>query len=99
MNVLLYLLMGWFIIFCRCLWSRVLAVKLFLEHVCTKAAGEKSDKITIKHCMPLFMVSNVIFEPEHEISTNVVCVFSKGSDKPVHTCSLIRVFASRLNIL
>ena len=90
------LLIGWSISFCRCLWSRVLAVKLFLEHVCSKAVGEKSDKITIKHCMPLFMVSNVIFESEHEISTNVVCVFSKGS---VHTCSLIRVFASRLNIL
>ena len=38
----------------------MLAVKLFLEHVCSKAVGEKSDKITIKHCMPLFMVSNVI---------------------------------------
>ncbi|KAL4233165.1 hypothetical protein ACF0H5_007850 [Mactra antiquata] len=35
----------------RCLWSRVLVVKLFLEHIC---ASEKEDKITIKHCMPLW---------------------------------------------
>ena len=30
---------------------------------------------------------------------NVVCAASKGSDQPAHTCSLIRAFASRLNIL
>ena len=34
-----------------------------------------------------------------EISNIVVCVTSKGSDQPAHTCSLIRAFASRLNIL
>ena len=39
------------------------------------------------------------FEPVHEISNNVVCATSKGSDQPAHTCSLIRAFASRLNIL
>ena len=38
-------------------------------------------------------------EPWHEISNNVVCATSKGADQPVHTHSLIRVFASRLNIL
>ena len=32
-------------------------------------------------------------------SNNVVCATSKGSDQPVHTRSLIRAFASRLNIL
>ena len=41
----------------RSLWSRVLAVKLFLEHVCSKATEEKADKIPVKHCMPLFLVS------------------------------------------
>ncbi|XP_053396342.1 E3 ubiquitin-protein ligase rnf213-alpha-like isoform X2 [Mercenaria mercenaria] len=35
------------------LWSRVMVVKLFLEHVC---ATEREDKITIKHCMPLWML-------------------------------------------
>ena len=35
----------------------------------------------------------------HEISNNVVCATSKGSDQPAHTRSLIRAFASLLNIL
>ena len=38
-------------------------------------------------------------EPRHEISNNVVCVTSKGSEQPAQTRSLIRAFASRLNIL
>ena len=38
-------------------------------------------------------------EPQHEISNNVVCATSKASDQPAHTRSLIRAFASRLNIL
>ena len=42
---------------------------------------------------------NIIIEPVHEISNNVVCETSKGSDQPVHMRSLIRAFASRLNIL
>ena len=41
----------------------------------------------------------LIFEPQHEISKNVVCATSKASDQPTHTRSLIRAFASRLNIL
>ena len=39
------------------------------------------------------------YEPRHEISNNVVCATSKGSDQPAHTRSLIRAFANRLNIL
>ena len=35
----------------------------------------------------------------HEISNNVVCATSKASDQPAHTRSLIRAFASRLNIM
>ena len=38
-------------------------------------------------------------EPWHENSNNVVYATSKGSDQPAHTRRLIRVFASRLNIL
>ena len=41
----------------------------------------------------------IIIEPCHEISNNVVCATSKSSDQPAHTRSLIRFFASRLNIL
>ena len=33
------------------------------------------------------------------ISNNVVCATSYASDQPAHTRSLIRAFASRLNIL
>ena len=40
-----------------------------------------------------------IYESRHEISNNVVCATSKGSDQPVHMRSLNRAFASRLNIL
>ena len=42
---------------------------------------------------------NITFEPRHEISNNVVCATSGGSDQPVHTRSLSRAFAGRLNIL
>ena len=38
-------------------------------------------------------------EPRHEISNNVVCATSKALDQPAHTHSLVRAFASRLNIL
>ena len=38
-------------------------------------------------------------EPVHEISNNVVCATSKASDQPSHTRSLIRAFASRLSFL
>ena len=38
-------------------------------------------------------------EPRHEISNNVVCATSKTIDQPAHMRSLIKAFASRLNIL
>ena len=38
-------------------------------------------------------------EPGHEISNNVICGTSKGSDQPAHTRRLIRAFANRLDIL
>ena len=40
-----------------------------------------------------------ILEPRHKISNNVEGWTSKGSDQPAHRRSLIRAFASRLNIL
>ena len=43
-------------------------------------------------------LSNII-ELWHVISNNVVGATSKGSDQPAHRRSLIRAFASRLNIL
>ena len=40
-----------------------------------------------------------ISKPRHEISNNVVCATSKASDQPLHTRSLNRAFANRLDIL
>ena len=40
-----------------------------------------------------------VYEPRHEISNNAVYTTSKSSDQPAHTRSLIRAFASRLNII
>ena len=44
------------------------------------------------------LVRKKTFEPRHEISNHVVCATSKSSDQPAHTRSLIRAFASGLNI-
>ena len=40
-----------------------------------------------------------LYEPQHEISNNVVFATNKASDQPAHMRSLIRAFASRTNIL
>ena len=40
-----------------------------------------------------------IIEPGHEISNNVTCATSKASDQSAHARSLIRAFASPLNII
>ena len=53
-------------------------------------------KIAFLRCTLLKIIKN---EPAHEISNNVVCATSKASDQPAHMRSLIRAFASRLNIL
>ena len=47
----------------------------------------------------LFSPTRLINEQPHEISSNVVCVTSKASDQTAHMHSLIRAFASGLNIL
>ena len=53
-------------------------------------------KIPVNQLMKKFCPK---YEPVHEISNNVVCATSKASDQPAHTRSLIRAFASRLNII
>ena len=58
--------------------------------------------IHVKNWYQNVTLGNVTFtygEFRNEISNNVVCATSKGSDQPVHTRSQIRAFASRLNIL
>ena len=56
-------------------------------------------RIKIFRCHQGEVGNLIINEPRHEISINVVCATSKASDQPAHTRSLIRAFASRLNIL
>ena len=48
-----------------------------------------------------FLPSRLVnpFEPRHEIFNNVVCATSKAPDQPAHMRSLMRAFASGLNIL
>ena len=40
---------------CRCIWSRVCAVQLFIKNVCPE--GTKQEKLRVKKCMPLWTVS------------------------------------------
>ena len=56
-------------------------------------------KVTYQNCQYLLDFLMKIYEPWLEISYNVVCVTSKGSEQPVHTRSLFRAIASRLNTL
>ena len=59
------------------------------------AHWERSDL-----CPYYYSIENLrTYEPQHEISNNVVCATSKGSDQPAHTRSLIRAFACHLNII
>ena len=59
----------------------------------------KNRAIKGQHCalIKIFFRNSMtnINEPPHEISNNVACATSKGSDQPAHTHSLIRAFASR----
>ena len=52
-----------------------------------------------RHYITFQNVKTKTYVPWHEISNNVVCATSKGSDQPAHTRSLIRAFASRFNII
>ena len=64
-----------------------------------KFCSKKFDASGFKdrdHIVLVYINNN---EPQHEISNNVVCATSKGSDQPSHMRSLIRAFVSRLNIL
>ena len=54
-----------------------------------------SHVISIK----LNVEKETVFEAQHEIPNNVVCATSKVSDQPARLRSLIRAFASLLNIL
>ena len=82
--------------------SRVISNLLTEEGIC-ECTGLGHREVQIfssgvgKYCLENHTFE--IIEPRHEISNNVVCATSKGSDQPAHTRRLIRAFASRLNIL
>ena len=46
-----------------------------------------------------FISGQHIIEPRHDMSNNVVCATSKASDQSAHSRTLIRICASRLNIV
>ena len=61
-----------------------------------------SVKLQTEHLLEFLSLKgfiNIINQPRHEISNNVVCAISKALYQSVPTCSLIRAFASRLNTL
>ena len=64
-----------------------------LTLVCTDFAIERDNAFKTDHILV------TLYEPRNEISNNVVCAASEGSDQPAHTRSMIRAFACRLNIL
>ena len=61
--------------------------------------AKKGQTVTRPYFAPPALMNNIKFEPRHKISNNVVCATTKASDQPAHTHSLIRAFASHLNIL
>ena len=74
---------------------------LLFEIICINVltTSPKLRTLNFRQAMSLYAKTKMLIEPRHEISNNVVCATSKGSDQPVHTGSLIRAFASCLNIL
>ena len=74
------------------------AINLFCSLIHGKCTKYQTCAICFKVCT-FHAVVKQTFELRHEISNSVECATSKGSDQPAHTHSLIRAFASRLNIL
>ena len=59
----------------------------------------KASEFHISCCCLDFLQNANTYEQWHGISKSVECATSKASDQLAHTRSLIRAFASRLNIL
>ena len=75
-------------------WGITFAWMMFCSLFPSVCFSDKREYVTKLHTP-----TSIINEPVHEISNNVVCATSKASDQPAHMRSLIRAFASRLNIL
>ena len=80
---------------------KVLAKVMFLSDYTTKhppgSILDTSHDLYVSYVC--ILCHFIIYEPQHEISNNVVCATSNASDQPAHTRSLIRAFASRLHNL
>ena len=52
--------------------------------------GASSDWVMSRLVLSWFYCHSLadIIEPRHEISNNVVCATSKGSDQPAHICAV-----------
>ena len=75
----------------------VIALLLPWQQPSFKLKHNQKSEIIIRSIIRCWV--GLLYEPQHEISNNVVCATSKGSDQPAHKRSLIRAFASRLNFL
>ena len=62
--------------------------------------GEREKEIETERMLVASLIVSNLYNmwARHEISNNEVYGTSKASDQPAHTHSLIRAFASRLNI-
>ena len=70
-----------------------------VKHSTTEPLRSPKKESTPSQIKIFFPVENVLIEPVHEISNNVVCATNKDSDQSAHMRSLIRAFACRLSIL
>ena len=77
-------------------------IEFYMRIVKASAGGVRVSQCTFSN-----LFCKKCYDPEHiahmsrnmRFFNNVVCATSKVSDQPAHTRSLIRAFASRLNIL
>ena len=72
--------------------------KQIFKSVCTSLQSEQSLCFLSEERL-LIECPLKTYEPPLDISNNVVCAISKASVQPAHMRSLIRAFASGLNIL
>ena len=75
-------------------------IKLIVLMILHNGYAKKLQCISVCSVLRLTTATTLkLSEAGHEISNNVVCANSKASDQLAHTRSLIRAFASCLNIL
>ena len=91
----------WVCVVCQCPTKRTLDLYglSFTKSSYANVSHELCCDLLQNNLKSFNMTIKIKYEPWHGISNNVVCATRKASDQPAHTRSLIRAFASRLNIL